>query len=70
MIGRRSGNAAHPADAMNVDGSAGVAVRASVAISAPFLFQSGIMMLLSGLGLGLLAACLIIVPVRLSRAAR
>jgi hypothetical protein len=52
---------------MNADGSAGVAVRASVAISSPFLFQFGVEMLLFGLGLGLLAVCLIVVPVHLAR---
>lgn len=55
---------------MNADGSAGVAVRASAGIAAPFLLQFGITMVLAGLGVGLLALGLLVVPVRLARVTR
>ena len=52
--------------AMNHDGSAGLAIRAKIAIAAPMLFRVSVELLVSGALLGVLAAALIAVPIRLA----
>ena len=56
--------------AMNRDGSAGLAVRADAGISAPWLLQVAISLILGGLLLGVPATALIVVPVRMASGAR
>lgn len=56
--------------AMNPDGSAGVAVRADVGVSAPGLVRVAAEVIAFGIVLGVLSAALIWVPFRLAAAAR
>ena len=56
--------------AMNPDGSAGLTVRASAGVSAPWLFRLAVELIIGGIMAGALSAALIMVPVRLAAGAR